>query len=153
MAEGDVGATSRGRLFDLEDWSFGRFGQLGKLRVSVQRSQVRVLVRPLSKAGIQFQASSQRLERRLGLAGKGQVAGHVVVHNALPLRRRGQKPLLHRRLIVELGRSDTPGRPYLYGTGFDFLERFGLTSLDELPAIDADVAARLTEADGDQAPG
>ncbi len=63
------------------------------------------------------------------------------------------RSLLHRRLIVELGRSDTPGRPYLYGTGFDFLERFGLTSLDELPAIDADVAARLTEADGDQAPG
>ena len=35
------------------------------------------------------------------------------------------RTLLHRRLIVELGRSDAPGRPYLYGTGFDFLERFG----------------------------
>ncbi|HEY3524015.1 MAG TPA: SMC-Scp complex subunit ScpB [Candidatus Limnocylindrales bacterium] len=53
--------------------------------------------------------------------------------------------LLHRRLIVELGRSDAPGRPFLYGTGFDFLERFGLTSLDELPPLDADVAARLAE--------
>lgn len=51
--------------------------------------------------------------------------------------------LLHRRLVVELGRADAPGRPFLYGTSFDFLERFGLTSLDELPVLDADVAERL----------
>ncbi len=55
------------------------------------------------------------------------------------------RALLHRRLITELGRSDAPGRPFLYGTGFEFLERFGLTSLDELPALDLDVAARLVE--------
>ncbi len=55
------------------------------------------------------------------------------------------RALLHRRLIVELGRSETPGRPYLYGTDFEFLERFGIASLDELPPLDADVAARLVE--------
>src|SRR5206468_8238813 len=55
------------------------------------------------------------------------------------------RSLLHRRLVVELGRSDGPGRPYLYGTGFDFLERFGLTSLDELPPLDVEVAARLLD--------
>ena len=43
--------------------------------------------------------------------------------------------LLHRRLVVELGRSEAPGRPILYGTGFDFLERFGLASLDDLPPL------------------
>jgi segregation and condensation protein B len=59
------------------------------------------------------------------------------------------RTLLHRRLVVELGRSDGPGRPYLYGTGFEFLERFGLTSLDELPILDVDVAARLGEEGGD----
>jgi segregation and condensation protein B len=59
------------------------------------------------------------------------------------------RSLLHRRLIVELGRSDAPGRPFLYGTGFDFLERFGLTSLDELPPLDVDVAARLAEEGGE----
>jgi segregation and condensation protein B len=53
------------------------------------------------------------------------------------------RTLLHRRLIVELGRSDAPGRPTIFGTGFDFLERFGLTSLDELPPLDAAVAERL----------
>ncbi len=55
------------------------------------------------------------------------------------------RSLLHRRLIVELGRSEAPGRPFLYGTGFDFLERFGLTSLDELPPLDAEIAGRLVE--------
>jgi segregation and condensation protein B len=57
------------------------------------------------------------------------------------------RSLLHRRLVVELGRSDAPGRPYLYGTGFEFLERFGLTSLEELPLLDVDVAARLAQED------
>ena len=59
------------------------------------------------------------------------------------------RTLLHRRLIVELGRSDAPGRPFLYGTGFDFLERFGLTSLDELPPLELEVAARLAEEGGE----
>ena len=44
---------------------------------------------------------------------------------------------------MEQGRADTPGRPILYGTSFEFMERFGLTSLDDLPPLDADVAARL----------
>ena len=59
------------------------------------------------------------------------------------------RTLLHRRLIVELGRSSAPGRPFLYGTGFEFLERFALTSLDELPPLDVDVAGRLAEEGGE----
>jgi segregation and condensation protein B len=55
------------------------------------------------------------------------------------------RALLHRRLIVELGRSDAPGRPILYGTGFEFLERFGLASLEDLPLLEAEVASRLAE--------
>jgi segregation and condensation protein B len=62
------------------------------------------------------------------------------------------RTLLHRRLVVELGRADTPGRPFLYGTGFDFLERFGLTSLDELPPLDASVAQRLVSVDNEGEP-
>ncbi|MES1239931.1 MAG: SMC-Scp complex subunit ScpB, partial [Chloroflexota bacterium] len=58
------------------------------------------------------------------------------------------RSLLHRRLITELGRSNAPGRPILYGTAFEFLERFGLESLDDLPALEADVAARLAEEGG-----
>lgn len=55
------------------------------------------------------------------------------------------RSLLHRRLVAELGRADSPGRPFLYGTAFEFLERFGLTSLEDLPPLDVDVAARLAE--------
>jgi len=55
------------------------------------------------------------------------------------------RTLLHRRLIVELGRSEAPGRPTLFGTGFDFLERFGMISLDELPPLEPGVAERLHE--------
>jgi segregation and condensation protein B len=57
--------------------------------------------------------------------------------------------LIHRRLVVEQGRADAPGRPILYGTGFEFLERFGITSLDELPALDLDVATRLVDGVGE----
>lgn len=53
------------------------------------------------------------------------------------------RSLLHRRLVVEVGRRDTPGRPVLFGTTFAFLERFGLTSLDELPPLSS-AAAQLT---------
>ena len=41
--------------------------------------------------------------------------------------------LASRRLIEERGRKETPGRPILYGTTWEFLECFGLQSLDELP--------------------
>ena len=41
--------------------------------------------------------------------------------------------LMQRRLIEERGRRDAPGRPILYGTTWEFLECFGLSSLDELP--------------------
>lgn len=51
------------------------------------------------------------------------------------------RSLLHRRLIAEVGRRETPGRPILFGTTFTFLERFGLTSLDDLPALSSDAAA------------
>jgi segregation and condensation protein B len=60
------------------------------------------------------------------------------------------RALLHRRLVAEQGRSEAPGRPILYGTGFEFLERFGITSLDELPALDLDVAARLVDGPPDE---
>jgi segregation and condensation protein B len=60
------------------------------------------------------------------------------------------RSLLHRRLVAEVGRRDTPGRPILFGTTFTFLERFGLTSLDELPPLSSAAAqvAALSDADG-----
>jgi len=41
--------------------------------------------------------------------------------------------LMERRLTRIVGRADTPGRPLLYGTTKEFMERFGLKSLKDLP--------------------
>lgn len=43
--------------------------------------------------------------------------------------------LLDRTLIKEVGRKEAVGRPILYGTTNEFLQCFGLNSLDDLPAI------------------
>jgi len=43
--------------------------------------------------------------------------------------------LLEKRLIKEVGRKDTPGRPILYGTTEEFLTVFGLNGLSDLPAM------------------
>lgn len=40
-----------------------------------------------------------------------------------------------RRLIKELGRKDTVGRPIIYGTTDRFLEAFGLRSIEDLPPL------------------
>ena len=46
------------------------------------------------------------------------------------------KSLLNKGLVQEVGRSDGPGRPILYGTTAEFLQHFGLSSLAELPPYD-----------------
>jgi segregation and condensation protein B len=43
--------------------------------------------------------------------------------------------LLEKRLIVTAGRKQVIGRPILYRTSRDFLMRFGLGDLDELPSL------------------
>lgn len=46
------------------------------------------------------------------------------------------RKLLLRNLIKDMGRSDAPGRPILYGITNEFLDYFGLASIDELPKLD-----------------
>ena len=46
------------------------------------------------------------------------------------------RTLLAKGLIEELGRAETAGRPIFYGTSADFLQYFGLETLDSLPFID-----------------
>lgn len=60
------------------------------------------------------------------------------------------RTLLSKGLIEELGRADTPGRPIYYGTTPEFLQYFGLESLDELPFIDFDALEELFEENGDR---
>jgi segregation and condensation protein B len=45
------------------------------------------------------------------------------------------KNLLSKGLIHEVGRTESMGRPILYGVTTDFLQHFGLSSIGELPDI------------------
>jgi len=47
--------------------------------------------------------------------------------------------LMARSLIEETGRKDRIGRPKLYGTTTEFLTYFGLSSMDDLPALPEEV--------------
>lgn len=48
------------------------------------------------------------------------------------------RTLLRAGLIDRVGRADDVGRPFLYGTTPEFLQHFGLRSLEELPRLDED---------------
>lgn len=43
--------------------------------------------------------------------------------------------LIEYNLVEEVGRMDVPGRPILFGTTEEFLRRFSVQSVDELPEI------------------
>jgi segregation and condensation protein B len=76
------------------------------------------------------------------------------------------KTLLEKRLIGTAGRKPVIGRPILYRTSKDFLMRFGLSGLDELPSLkefeqlaqaalgsDAGIAPIEPDAAGDESAG
>lgn len=44
--------------------------------------------------------------------------------------------LIDKKLIKEMGRMETPGRPILYGTTDEFLKYFNLQDLKELPELE-----------------
>jgi len=46
------------------------------------------------------------------------------------------RTLLSKGLVEEIGRMDTPGRPILYGTTPEFLQHFGLASVEQLPPLE-----------------
>ncbi|MEW6003082.1 MAG: SMC-Scp complex subunit ScpB [Nitrospirota bacterium] len=45
------------------------------------------------------------------------------------------RTLLEKRLIKIMGRKESPGRPFLYGTTREFLQYFGLKDITELPTL------------------
>ncbi len=46
--------------------------------------------------------------------------------------------LIEYNLVMEVGRLDALGRPLLFGTTEEFLRKFGVTSISELPKPDGD---------------
>ena len=57
--------------------------------------------------------------------------------------------LMAKALIQETGRAEGAGRPYLYGTTKEFLDYFGLKSLDELPALQDDTDDGFNDEEAD----
>jgi segregation and condensation protein B len=53
------------------------------------------------------------------------------------------KSLLSKGLIQEIGRAERPGRPIIYTTTSDFLQYFGLNSLEELPPLSIELNTPL----------
>lgn len=47
------------------------------------------------------------------------------------------KSLLSKDLIQEVGRAEGPGRPIMYGTTAEFLQYFGLKSIQDLPPLES----------------
>ena len=54
-------------------------------------------------------------------------------------------------LVEGTGRLDAPGRPLLFGTTEEFLRRFSIHSLDELPVLDQEQIAHFKEEAEDEA--
>ncbi len=57
------------------------------------------------------------------------------------------RKLVAKGFIKESGRSDIPGRPILYETTNEFLDYFGLSSLEDLPNMDEFIAEAPQEVD------
>ena len=56
--------------------------------------------------------------------------------------------LVENNLVCEVGRMDAPGRPLLFGTTEEFLRRFSIQSVDELPMMNPEQVESLkTEAE------
>lgn len=92
------------------------------------------------------------IERFLGLESRQRLSGAALESLAIiaykqPLTRAGVESirgvnsdgaistLIARGLIEEVGKSETPGRPSLFGTTLKFLEHFGLRHPSELPPL------------------
>ena len=56
--------------------------------------------------------------------------------------------LIERKLVKTVGRKQVVGRPFMYGTTREFLERFGLNDISDLPKVDD-----LSDAFGFELPG
>lgn len=72
-------------------------------------------------------AYNQPITRALIDEMRGVASSHIV------------RKLCARGLVKIAGKSEMPGRPNLYATTSDFLDYFGLASINDLPKIESDV--------------
>jgi segregation and condensation protein B len=60
----------------------------------------------------------------------------------------GVRSLLERRLLQEVGRKNTPGRPFMYGTSQQFLHQFNLNDISQLPILNTGLPVLQVEQGG-----
>lgn len=53
--------------------------------------------------------------------------------------------LVEKKLVCEVGRQNTPGKPILFGTTDDFLRYFGFKSVGELPPLEEEPTEEIEE--------
>ena len=59
------------------------------------------------------------------------------------------RKLVAKGFIKESGRSDLPGRPIMYETTSEFLDYFGLATIDDLPDIQQFITEEKVDKDSD----
>ncbi len=103
--------------------------------VMVTRPEHSAAIKQLSKAKTSTKLSRSALEAMAIISYKQPITRSEIekirgVETSGVLR-----TLLDQKMIRIVGRKEIPGRPILYGTGKQFLQRFGLRDLRDLPPL------------------
>ena len=154
VAEGPVAITALARALEVDAVKIEEI--VADLRkdyagrgIRVQRSKERLQLVSAPDAAL-------AIEKFLGLEGGGHLSTPALETLAIiayrqPITRPGLEDirgvncdgvihsLLTRGLIQESGRLETVGHPTLYMTTFDFLQNFGLQSVEDLPPLEQEV--------------
>jgi len=103
--------------------------------VMVTRPEQNVAIKRLSKSKPSSKLSRSALET-LAIIGYKQPIARGDIEKIRGVETSGVlRTLLDQKMIRIVGRQEIPGRPMLYGTGKQFLQRFGLRDLRDLPPL------------------
>ena len=103
--------------------------------VMVTRPEQSVYIKRLAKAKPSSKVSRSALEA-LAIVSYKQPITRADIEKIRGVETSGVlRTLLDQKLIRIVGRQDIPGRPILYGTTRQFLQRFGLRDLRDLPPL------------------
>ena len=103
--------------------------------VMVTRPGQNVAIKRLSKTKTTSKLSRSALET-LAIIGYKQPIARGDIEKIRGVETSGVlRTLLDQKMIRIVGRQEIPGRPMLYGTGKQFLQRFGLRDLRDLPPL------------------
>ncbi|MHC4809699.1 MAG: SMC-Scp complex subunit ScpB [Planctomycetota bacterium] len=104
-------------------WQLVTLPAFGPLMARLHRDRQETRLSPAAMETLSIIAYRQPVLRAELEAIRGVACGEVL------------RSLMERRLVSIVGRSEDLGRPMLYGTTRQFLEVFGLSSLEDLPEV------------------